>query len=118
MGLILSWLILSFAVWVTDALLPGFHVKNWKSALIVAAIFGLLNFLLGWLFFAVFTVATLGIAWLLAFITRWIINAILLVITDKLTDQLKIDNFGWALAGAFVMSLVGTLGEWLVRSVF
>ena len=70
MGLILSWLILSFAVWVTDALLPGFHVKNWKSALIVAAIFGLLNFLLGWLFFAVFTVATLGIAWLLAFITR------------------------------------------------
>jgi putative membrane protein len=118
MSLILSWLILSLAVWVTDALLPGFHVKNWKSALIVAAIFGLLNFLLGWLFFAIFTVATLGIAWLLAFITRWIINAILLVITDKLTDHLKIDNFGWALAGAFVMSLVGTLGEWLVRSVF
>jgi putative membrane protein len=118
MSLILSWLILSLAVWVTDAVLPGFHVKNWKSALIVAAIFGLLNFLLGWLFFAIFTVATLGIAWLLAFITRWIINAILLVITDKLTDHLKIDNFGWALAGAFVMSLVGTVGEWLVRSVF
>ena len=65
-----------------------------------------------------FSVATLGIAWLLAFITRWIINAILLVITDKLTDHLKIDSFGWALGGALVMSLVGTLGEWLVRAVF
>jgi putative membrane protein len=118
MELILSWLILSFAVWVTDAVLPGFHVKSPKSALLVAAIFGVLNFLLGWLMFAVLTVATLGIAWLLAFITRWIINAILLVITDKLTDHLTIDSFGWALGGALVMSLVGTAGEWLVRSIF
>jgi putative membrane protein len=118
MSLILSWLILSLAVWVTDAVLPGFHIKNAKSALLVAAIFGVLNFLLGWLLFAFFTVATLGIAWLLAFITRWIINAILLVITDKLTDHLKIDGFGWALGGALMMSLIGTLGEWVVRSVF
>jgi len=66
----------------------------------------------------VFTVATLGIAWLLAFITRWIITAILLVITDKITDHLKIDSFGWALGGALVMSLVGTAGEWVVRSMF
>ena len=117
MNLILSWLILTLAVWVTSAILPGFHVKSPKSALLVAAIFGVLNFLLGWLLFAIFSVATLGIAWLLAFITRWIINAILLVITDKLTDHLKIDSFGWALGGALVMSLVGTLGEWLVRAV-
>jgi putative membrane protein len=118
MRLILSWLILSFAVWITSALLPGFHVKGIKSALLVAAIFGVLNFLLGWLLFAVFTVATLGLAWLLAFITRWIINAILLVLTDKLTDHLKIDSFGWALGGALTMSAIGTLGEWLVRSAF
>ena len=118
MNLILSWLILTLAVWVTSAILPGFHVKSPKSALLVAAIFGVLNFLLGWVLFALFSVATLGIAWLLAFITRWIINAILLVITDKLTDHLKIDSFGWALGGALVMSLVGTLGEWLVRAVF
>src|ERR1044072_5559132 len=118
MSLILSWLILSLAVWVTAAVLPGFHVKDFKSALLVGAIFGLLNFLLGWILFALFTVATLGIAWLLAFITRWIINAILLVITDKLTDHLKIDSFGWALGGALVMPLVGTLGEWVVASTF
>lgn len=118
MELILSWLILSVAVWITDALLPGFHIKGPKSALLVAAIFGLLNFFLGWLLFAVFTIFTLGIAWLLAFITRWIINAILLVLTDKLTDHLKIDSFAWALGGALVMSAVGTAGEWLVRSIF
>lgn len=118
MELLLSWLILSFAVWVTDAVLPGFHVKSFGSAVLVAAVFGILNFLLGWLLFAVFTVLTLGIALLLAFITRWIINAILLVLTDKLTNHLTIDSFGWALGGALMMSLIGTLGEWLVRSAF
>ncbi len=118
MELLLSWLILSLAVWATDALLPGFHIKSWKSAILVAAIFGILNFLLGWLLFALFTVVTLGIAWLLAFITRWIINAILLVLTDKLTDHLKIDSFAWALGGAAVMSAIGTAGEWIVRQVF
>lgn len=118
MGVILSWLILSFAVWLTAAVLPGFHVKSPTSALLVAAIFGVLNFLLGWLLFAVFTIATLGIAWLLAFITRWIIDAIMLMLTDKLTDHLRIDGFGWALGGALMMSVVGTIGEWVIGSIF
>ncbi|HET8698473.1 MAG TPA: phage holin family protein [Gammaproteobacteria bacterium] len=118
MELILSWLILSVAVWLTAAILPGFRVKSFGSAVLVAAIFGVLNFLLGWLLFTFFAVVTLGIAWLLAFITRWIINAILLLITDKLTDHLHIDGFGWALGGALMMSVLGTIGEWLVRAVF
>jgi len=118
MSLILSWLILSIAVWITAAVLPGFHVKDFVSAVIVAAIFGILNFLLGWLLFAVLTVVTLGIAWLLAFITRWIIDAILLMLADRLTDRLRVDGFGWALGGALMMSVIGTVGEWLIRSVF
>lgn len=118
MSMLLSFIILSLAVWITATVLPGFHVKSTASALIVAAIFGILNFLLGWLFFAVFTIATLGIAYLLAFITRWIINAILLKITDALTDHLTIDSFGWALGGALMISVIGTVGEYLVRMVF
>jgi len=117
MGLLLSWLILSLAVWITAAVLPGFHVKDFWSAVIVAAILGILNFLLGWLLFAVLTVVTLGIAWLLAFITRWIITAILLMVVDKMTDRFKVDGFGWALGGALVMAAIGTVGEWLVRGV-
>ena len=117
MSLILSWLILSFAVWLTATVLPGFHVKSFGSAVLVAAIFGVLNFLIGWLLFALFTVVTLGLAWLLAFITRWIINAILLKVTDSLTDHLTIDSFGWALGGALMMSVIGTAGEWLIQSV-
>jgi putative membrane protein len=113
LNLILSWIIMSLAVWLTAAILPGFHLKSAKSAIIVAALFGILNFLLGWLLFAIFTVLTLGLAWLLAFITRWIINAILLKLTDALTSHLRIDNFGWALLGALLISVISTLVQWL-----
>jgi putative membrane protein len=118
MSLILSWLVLSLAFWITAVLLPGFHVKSFGSAIVVAALFGILNFFLGWIFFTLFTIATLGLAWLFAFITRWIINAIILKLTDALTDRLTIDGFRWALGGALMMSLLGTLGEWLVRGAF
>ena len=114
MQILLSWLILTIAVWVTAAVLPGVHVKSFGSSFLVAALFGILNFFLGWIFFVVFTVATLGIAWLLAFITRWIINAIILKITDSLTDKLTVDSFGWALVAALMMSAIGTLGQWLI----
>jgi putative membrane protein len=117
MSLLISWLILSLAVWVTAAVLPGFHVKDFKSAVIVAAIFGLLNFVLGWLLFVVFTVATLGIAWLLAFITRWIINALLLQLTDVLSTRLKIDSFGWALGGALMISIVAAVVQWVLPGI-
>lgn len=113
-NLLVTWLVTSLAVWVTAAVLPGFHVKSFGSAILVAAIFGILNALLGWLLFALFTIATLGIAWILAFITRWIINAILLKITDALTSHLKIDSFGWALLGALVISLVSTATQLLL----
>jgi putative membrane protein len=115
MSLLISWLILTVAVWLTAMVLPGFHVRSALTAVGVAALIGVLNFLLGWLLFTVFTIATLGLAWLLAFITRWIIDAIILSLADRLTDGLTIDGFRWALAGAFVMSLIGTLGEWLLR---
>lgn len=117
MQLLLSWAILSVAVWLTAEILPGVHVRSFGSAIAVAAIFGILNFFLGWLFFVVFAIGTLGIALLLAFVTRWIIDAILLKITDALSDSLRIDSFRWALGAALMMSVLGTLGEWMIRGM-
>ncbi len=114
MNFLLTWLILAVAVWLTAYLLPGVRVKSFGGALLTAAVFGVLNFLLGWLFFTVFTIATLGMAWLLAFITRWIIDAIMLSITSKVTDAIEIDGFKWSLIAALVMSVLGTLGQWLL----
>jgi len=115
MHLLLTWLVLSLSVWLTSVLVPGFRVKDFGSAIWVAALFGVLNSLIGWLIFGGLVVVSLGIGLLLAFITRWIVNAILLKIVDAISDGLHIRDFRTALVGSAVMSLIGTVGEWALR---
>lgn len=117
-NILISWLILSGAFFLTAELLPGFEVKGGaRGALLVAALFGVINWLIGWLLFVIIGIASLGIGFLLAFLTRWLVNAILLKVVDAVSDTLNIKSFGTALAGALIISLVGTVGQWLVRLV-
>lgn len=109
--LLVSWLVLSLVVLATAALLPGFRVRGFSGALVVAALFGVLNVLIGWLLFVAIGIGTLGIGFVLAFITRWVVNAILLKIVDAMTDRLKIDGFRWALFGAACISGLSLLAE-------
>lgn len=111
-GILISWLVLSFVVWLTAVVLPGFEVRGFGGAAIVAAIFGVLNWLLGWLLFTVFGLATLGIGFLLAFITHWLVNAVLLKLTDALSRSLTIRSFGHALVGAAIIGVFSTLTHW------
>ena len=115
MGLLLSWLVMSAAFWLTSQLLPGFEVKGFKGALWVAAIFGVINWLIGWLLFFLLGIISLGIGFLLAFITRWIVNAILLKVTDAVSSNLSVKDFPTALLGALLLSLFATAGQWLAR---
>ena len=118
MGIILSWLVLSAAVYITANTLSGFHVKNFKSAILVAALVGILSALLAPLLFGALTLLTLGLAYLLKFLTQWIIMGLILMLVDKLTDHLTIDSFGWAVGGAMMMSGIATVGAWLLAMVF
>lgn len=113
MGILASWLILSLSVWVTAAILPGFEVRGFWGAVKVAALFGLLNWLLGWLIFGIIAVGTLGIGLLLAFLTRWFVAAILLKVTDAFSSSLRIVSFGRAFLAAMLMSALGTAGEYV-----
>jgi len=106
--LLFDWVILSVSIWITAAILPGVHLKSFGSSFGVAFIFGLLSWAIGWLIWGVLGVGTLGLAWVLAFITRWFVYAILLTITDKISDALEIDSFGWAIGAGMVMSVLGT----------
>jgi len=109
--LLLTWLVLSIAVWLTAAILPGFRVKGFWGAIKAAAVFGTLNFLLGWLFFVVLGIATLGIGFILAFITHWIVMAVILKLSDKVSSSIEIDGFGTALIGALLMTVLDALVE-------
>jgi putative membrane protein len=113
---LISWLIQSVAVWLTAAVLPGFELRGgFWAAVRVAALFGVLQFFLGWLIFWIIGLGTLGIGLLLAFLTRWLVGAILLKVVDALSSSLHIVSFGRAFLASMIMSALGTLGEALLR---
>jgi putative membrane protein len=117
MRMLMSWLVLSISVWLTAAILPGFRVNGFGGAIKAAAIFGILNWLLGQFIFVVLGIATLGIGFLLAFLTRWFVMALLLKFADALSSNFKIDSFGTAVLGALLMSGIGTLAEYGIQAL-
>lgn len=111
-SMLITWFVLTLAVLLTAELLPGFELKKGiGNAIIVAAIYGVLNTLFGWLLFVIIGISTLGIGFLLGFLTRWVVNALLLKLTDALTDRLTIKTFGWVLAGSGIISVAGALAD-------
>lgn len=116
MKLFIAWLTIAAGLWVADRLLDGFKVKGGiVDFLIVAALFGILNVALGWLIFGVLGVASLGLGFVFAFITRLVVAALLLKLADAITDKLQIRSFGVAFAAAFIMALTGIAADWIQR---
>jgi putative membrane protein len=113
--LLLQWLVLSLAFWLTARVVPGFNVRSLGDAIVVAAVFGIVNFLLGWFLYAVFGIATLGIGFFFSLITHWIVNAVLLKITNGLTSRLEVRSFGTALIAALVISVLGKAGLYVMN---
>ena len=116
MGLLVSWLILSCSVWVTAKVVPGFELEEgFGNAVVIAALFGVLNATLGFVLFHMIGIGTLFIGYLLAFVTRAFVSAIVLTIVDKMSDRLKIESFPIAIASGIAISIGGAVGDWVAR---
>jgi uncharacterized membrane protein YvlD (DUF360 family) len=116
MGLVLEWFFLTCAFWLTAEFLDGISVDSFVSGAVAAALFGILNFFLGWLIFGLIGIFTLGIGFLLAFATRLVVDAIILQFVGSITDRLKVESFKVAVIGAVLISVFGTLLQWLGRA--
>ena len=104
-----SILLLSVSVFLVARLLPGIRLKNYGTAVIVALIYSLINYLIGWLliFLALpFLIVTFGLF-------KFVINAFLLWLTDKMMDDFEIDGIGTTLLAAFLISLMDTILRWI-----
>ena len=87
-------------------LLPGVHIRSTGSAIAVAVVFSLLNFFLGWLVkVALFVPAILTLGLLFLFLP-FIVNAVMLWLTDKLLSAFELDSLGALLISALVITLV------------
>ena len=107
-GIILRWLILALAIVIAAYLFPGIHVSSFGTALLSAMVLGILNAF----FRPILIILTLPINILTLGLFTFVINAFLLMMTSTLIGGLIVNDFGSALLGSLIISLV----SWLLSS--
>ena len=102
MDLLIRLTVNTLAVWASAYILRGVHVQSVGTALVVAIVLGLVNALLRpILIFLTFpiTLITMGL-----FV--FVINALMILLVDKLVPGFQVDGFWWALIYSLVLALV------------
>jgi putative membrane protein len=94
MYMLLHLAMLTGTVLLLARFLPGVQIKSTRSAIVVAVVFSVLNFLIGWLIKVVLgavlflpAILTLGLAWVLV---PFLANVLLLWITDEVIDTFEL----------------------------
>jgi len=109
MSTLANILILSVAVFLVANVIPGIRMKNYVTAVIVAVVYSVINFLFGWLLILLslpFMIITFGFF-------KLVINAVLLWATDKLIEDFKIKDFFTTFIAALCITLVDSLIKWV-----
>jgi putative membrane protein len=98
---------LALAVFALSRFFPGaVRVNSAGTAVAVAIVFSLLNFFLGWVIRALLFVPSLLTLGLLFLFVPFIVNAVLLWITDKIMDSFELRGARGLLVSAGVITLV------------
>lgn len=108
MGMILRFIFLSLVIYLISLVLPGMRLKSFKTAFWVSAVYGLLNFVAFRLLLFI-TFPLLIVKYLTLGLFGIVLNAILLVITDKILDDFELAGFGTALIAAIGISVANLL---------
>jgi putative membrane protein len=103
-------LLYALAVFIVAKILPKVHIKSFLTALLVAFVYSIINFLIGWLL----TLISLPLILVTFGLFRFVVNAILLWITDKLIADFEIEDFTTTLIAAVLITLFIRLVEILI----
>ncbi len=104
--MLLHLVVLALTILALSWLVPGFHIRSIGTAVAVAIVFSVLNFFLGWFIRGVlFVPAILTLGLLFAFVP-FLVNTVLLWLTDKLMGSFEIESTGGLLFSALVITVV------------
>lgn len=105
MGIIVRLLISALAVFAGAYILPGVHVRNFTTAIIVAIILALLNAFLK----PVLVILTIPVTVITLGLFLLVINAVIILLCAKLVDGFRVDGFWYAMLFSVVLSLINAV---------
>ncbi len=102
MGILINLILSAVAVFLASYILPGVTVDGFVSALIAAAVLGIINAILK----PVLVILTLPINIISLGLFTFVINAFLILLTSKLVTGFHVNGFMWALILSFLLSII------------
>lgn len=106
MGWLIQLLVNAAILLLMAQIMPSVKVRNYGTAIGVALVIGLLNATVGFLLRFPLNLVTL---WLLSFLVRLIVTALMIQLADKFFTGFEVRGFWPAFLIAVVIALVGTL---------
>jgi uncharacterized membrane protein YvlD (DUF360 family) len=113
-SILLGWATATLGLWLASRVLDGVRLQSFADAVWAGALLGLLQALLTGFIFVMLGIGTLGLGFLLWFITRWIAAAIVIKIAAALSSRLDVRGFFPALITAFIVALTGSVLSWVL----
>ena len=105
MKLIIRILLSAFAVVLLAKILPGVGVDSYTTAIIVAIVLGLLNFIVK----PILVILTLPITILTLGLFLLIINALIILLADKFVSGFTVDSIWWALLFSLLLTFLESI---------
>ncbi|MEE9363039.1 MAG: phage holin family protein [Cellulophaga sp.] len=105
MKLILRILLSAIAVIILSKILPGIGVDNYTTAIIVAVVLSLLNFIVK----PILVILTLPVTILTLGLFLLIINAIIILLADNLISGFSVDSIWWAILFSLLLSFLQSI---------
>jgi putative membrane protein len=102
---LVQWIVSGLMLLVTSKIVPGFRIKNFSSALIAAAVIGLLNYLVR----PLLDFVSLPLNYLTFGLFTFVVTAIVLKMAAALLRNFEITSWLAAILGAIVLALVNAL---------
>jgi putative membrane protein len=102
MNFVLRILITAIVAFALSAVLPGIHFHSFWSAVVLALVLAVLNFLLK----PILIILTLPITILTFGLFLFVINAIIVLVAGDFVSGFRVDGFGWALLFSLLLSLL------------
>jgi len=115
MYILLHLAALTATVLLLAKVLPSVHVRSVGAAIVVALVFSVLNFFLGGLIRVLLIVPGILTLGLVLLLSTFIVNTILLWLTDKLLGSFEIGTFGGLFASAAILTVVNWVFHIYVR---
>jgi putative membrane protein len=111
-GQMILWVLLqALVVFATAKVVPGIKVESYGAAIVVAIVYAIVSFLLK----GVLVFISLPLIFLTFGLFLFVVNMLLLWVTDKLVSSLEIKGVVPLAMASLCISIGGVLVNWIVR---